>query len=70
MTKREFIDWRDNAVTVEMMRMFGEVRVAYADKLVRGDTLNDVVVTAKDVGVVKGLDFFLKAEFEGEDDED
>jgi len=61
MTKREFIEWRDSPVTTELMRMFQEVREAYVDKLVRGDTLGNEVVTAKDVGIVKGLDFFIKA---------
>jgi len=71
MTRTEFIEWRDHAVTVELMKLFKEVREAYADKLVRGDSLGKEALTAQDVGIVKGLDFFLKAEFEGdEEDED
>jgi len=67
MTKVEFVEWVDHPVTKEMMRLFGEVREAYVDRLVSGDTLGKEVQTAKTVGVVKGLDFFLKAEYENED---
>ena len=70
MTKVEFMEWRDHPVTKELIRMFTEVRDAYAERLVGGFTIDEPTKTSKDVGVIKGLDFFLKAQFEEEDKED
>jgi len=70
MTKSEFVDWKDSSVTIELMRMFQEVRDAYADKIIRGDNLGKEILMANDIGIVKGLDFFLNVEFEGNEDED
>lgn len=68
MTKIEFVDWTDHPVTAEMMKLFTEVRDAIQDKLISGDNLGDEVKTALDVGTVRGLNFFINAEFDEDED--
>jgi len=69
MTKSEFIDWKSHPVTVEMVEIFSEVREALVEALVAGTDLSNPTEAAKKVGQVQGLDFLLRAEYEGEEED-
>jgi len=69
MTKVEFLDWKEHPVTAEMYKAFMEVRDSIKEDLATGSTLGNESETARRVGMIEGLDFFLNAGYDGEDDE-
>ena len=70
MTKDEIYDWISHPVTKQVKEIYTEVKNTLAKELIDGVTLGDEIATAKKVGMIKGLEFFLNLEFEGEDDVD
>ena len=66
MTKEEFIQWRDNPTTQEIMVILHEVRDAYARRVTSGGTLESLPETARVVGNIEAFDYLLNINFEDE----
>jgi len=69
MTKEEYKDWAEHPVTQEMVKALEETRVGILDELGAGGTLSENTErdTARLVGNIEGLDFFLKHHYEDEE---
>ena len=66
MTKEEFVVWKDNITTQEIIRIITEVRSAYVDRLTSGATLENPTETARVVGNIEAFDYLLNITYEDE----
>lgn len=66
MTRSEYLSWREHPVTEEMIRALQETREGIKEELATGATLDNHISTARYVGNIEGLDFFLNHRFEDE----
>lgn len=70
MTKEEYRDWAEHPVTKEMVSALGETREGILEELGAGGTLSENTErdTARLVGNIEGLDFFLNHHYEEEEE--
>jgi len=66
LTKEEFVLWRDNLTTQEVMHILREVRDAYAERVTTGGTLDSLPETARVIGNIEAFDYLLNINFEDE----
>ena len=66
MTRAEYLSWREHPVTEEMTRALSETREGIKEELASGASLGSMTDTARYVGNIEGLDFFLNHHFEDE----
>ena len=64
MTKEDFVAWKDNQTTQEVMHILTEIRNAYADRIASGGTLDSLSDTARVVGNIEAFDYLLNINFE------
>lgn len=65
-TKEQFAEWRNSAVTVEVMKLIEEQRDTIVEFLANGGTLNKSSAVSTDfvVGRIQGLNELLNIEYE------
>jgi len=66
MNKNEYLSWKEHPVTEEMIRALTETREGIKEELASGATLDSHEQTARYVGNIEGLDFFINHRFEDE----
>ena len=66
MTQGEYMEWVQHPVTKEMTKALAATREGVLEELGAGATLSEFVErdTARLVGNIEGLDFFLNHQFE------
>ncbi len=70
MNNEQFQEWKSNPTTIEVTKLLFVQREAYCESLGSGGTVGEevgstVILTAKTVGIIEGLDQFLKMEYQG-----
>ena len=70
-TKEQFAEWRNSAVTVEVMKLIEEQRDTIVEFLANGGTLNKSSAVSTDfvVGRIQGLNELLNIEYEESSEE-
>lgn len=64
MTKDEYVEWKENSVTKEIILIMKEVREAYKEKLASGATIDSITNTARTVGNIEAFDYLINIEWE------
>jgi len=66
MTAEEFVAWKQDPITKKVYQLFREQRLLLANSLANGATLRGHVgtgeETAKQVGIIYGMDLFIEFE--------
>ena len=70
-TKEQFAEWRNSAVTVEVMKLIEQQRDDIVEFLANGGTLNKSSAVSTDfvVGRIQGLNELLNIEYEESSEE-
>ena len=71
--KEEFVAWRASPITKKVAKILSQQKGALINSLVNGTTLmgdsSTAEATAKQIGIIYGLDMFLEMEVEDEESE-
>lgn len=64
MTKDEYIEWKENRVTKEILSIIESAREAHKERLASGTILDSPQQMARTVGNIEAFDFLINIEWE------